>query len=320
MAFGRNVVGKFRSSDGRVKTKTLSGISVGAVVIALLVGVLPVMATHQSPDSPAEVGQIEKGGGSGGCDFVGSAAGHELHINNPRSGVFSGPDGTQIKIVVDGRTFSFEVLTQHSPGKAVYDVTVNGGAKSLHYAYHEPVTKDEGLHAPLNPGGTPFNLSHINICYDFQTIQFACGDIVEALGFGNEAPFITATAQILQVLDDQGGEVDCQKLGRFFIQDGETTLDFGIGDGTVKGRADFYRDFGGPDFEALVYDGGPAGDFEPVPWCTIGSDDAGEFDEFVSGFPALPGDHTACKVFESMNAEWVQHTVVYFEFEDPNFR
>jgi hypothetical protein len=64
-----------------------------------------------------------------------------------------------------------------------------------------------------------------------------------------------------------------------------------------------------------------------VPWCEIDDQTApGPFDRLVSGYPELPavstGDtaHTACKVFESVNAEWTQHTVVYFEFEDPQFR
>ncbi len=320
MATARNVLGKLKSSDGRIRIKTLSGVSALVAVIALLVGVLPAIADHGGTHPRVAPELVQYGGGPGACAFVDSAAAYELHNNNPRGNrTFTGPDGTKIQIKVNGNTFGFEVL---SPGMAVYDVVVNGGPFNNHYDYDGkrglPVRDDSGLHAPLKDDGSLNNLSHINICYDeSDLVLFVCGgEPVGALRFGDQGEFIGATAQIFTV----DGNPDCEKLGLFFIEGGETTLDFGIGDGEVAGRADFFKQFDSvDDFAPLTYDGGSAEGFEPVPWCTTEGTVHG--DEFgVEWNPGIPGGHTACKVFETVYADATQHTVVYFEFEDPNFK
>jgi hypothetical protein len=325
MATARNVLGKLKSSDGRIRVKTLSGLSAVIAAIALLVGVLPVMATHQGQDTESANGihpeLVRYGGGSGACAFVESAAEFEAHDNNPATKTLTGPDETKIKITVSGQTFGFEVLTA---GMAVYDVVVNGGPQNLHYDYDGsaigPQRSDSNLHAPAKNNGTLNNLSHINICYDIASTLFVCGEEESAIRFGEQGELTGATATIFSV---ENAEI-CEKLGFFFSVGGETTLDFGTGTGVVTGRADFFKQFdGGAAITALEYDGGPAAEFEEVPWCTIGEADAEEFGDFVSGYPELPTDpsgHTACKVYEEENADGFQHTVVYFEFEDPQFR
>lgn len=322
MAKARNFSKKLKSSDGRIRVKTLSGVSGLVAVIALLVGVLPVMATHQGQDTQSDVGIhpefVRYGGGSGACAFVESAAKFEAHDNNPATKTLTGPDGTKIEITVSGQTFGFEVLTV---GRAVYDVVVNGGAQNLHYAYYGsaigPQRVDGNLHAPKKNNGDFNNLSHINICYGVEPITFVCGGgPVEAVRFGDLGLFTKATAEVFTV----DGETECEKSGFFFIDDGETTLDFGTGDGVVAGRADFLRQFVGADVvDPLKYDGGPEGALEVVPWCsTDGEAHGDDFD--IDWDPGIPDDHTACKVFETVYADGLQHTAVYFEFEDPNFR
>lgn len=326
MASAMRVFRKFRASDGRIKIATLSGVSALVAVIALLVGVLPVMADHD-PDpathplvDPGE--PIRFGGGPGACDFVevDSAARYELHINNPISGDFTDPEtGTTVNIEVTNQTFTFDF---GDSGVAAYDVVVNGGPQNLHYDYDGsevgPVSTDSGLHAPLKNNGDLNNLSHINICYDIEPILFVCSDPEDqhAVKFGDQGLFTDATARIFTL----NGAETCNKLGLFFIEDGETTLDFGTGNGEVAGRADFYKQFDSTDdFGPLEYDGGPAEGFEEVPWCSTEGDAHGN-DFGVDWDPGIPEYHTACKVFQTEYADATQHTAVYFEFEDPNFR
>ncbi len=176
MASAMRVFRKFRSSDGRIKIATLSGVSVLIAVVALLVGVLPVFASHST--SAVQPVDLDEGGGSGKC-FVEtgglpSAASNEFHINNPTPGTpYTSPDGVITVNVYDteegetpaGRLFSFEVTGDF----AVFDVIVNGGPKSLHYDYDANglfASSDEDLHAPAKNRNTLHNLSHINICYD----------------------------------------------------------------------------------------------------------------------------------------------------------
>jgi len=327
MTFVRDVARRFRVSEGRIKIATLSGVSVMVTAIALLVGVLPVFADHETSAVPPN--EVDFGGGSGGCAFVGSAAGNELHINNPATGKFTGPDGTEISITVTGRVFAFTV---ENPGMAVYDVTVNGGSKSNHYDYDGlaggPVTTDADLHAPLNPQDSPHNLSHVNICYDGGT-QFECNEEVE---LRQEGLFTVATATIFA-----NSLWDCNdKLGAFVVDNSgvpTVTLDFGEGEGTVAGLATFTKVFDDPgDFVALTYDRN-TGTFVDIEWCELREKDTGdgtEFDDFFADdslYPSLDGvkdsdgvDATACKAYEEENAEGIQFTLVYFEFDDPNFR
>lgn len=346
MALARSVLERLKSSDGRIRVKTLSGVSALVAAIALLVGVLPVFATHPAGTEtiPGEIHpvSVQYGGGSGACDFapVDSAARFELHIHNPSTGTWEDPaTGTEVFIEVKNNTFRFD-FRDKAPGIAAYDVVVNGGPHNLHYDYdatdagprsfdgdgNSTQTPDGktiigNLHAPAKKSGDLNNLSHINICYDIQPTLFQCGVEESALRFGDQGEFTGATATIFSV---DGITENCEKLGFFFIEGGETTLDFGTGSGVVTGRADFFKQFeSGAAITALEYNGGPAEGFEEVPWCTIGEAAADEFAEFVSGYPELPTEpsgHTACKVYEEENADGFQHTVVYFEFEDPQFR
>jgi hypothetical protein len=337
MATARHVVGILKSSDGRIRVKTLSGVSALVAAIALLVGVLPVMADHPADTEtiPGKIHpvKVQYGGGSGACAFaeVDSAARFELHINNPRTGTFEDPaTGTKVFIEVKNQTFRFD-FRDTAPGVAAYDVVVNGGPHNLHYDYDATdagplsfdgdgnVTEDIGnLHAPAKNNGDLNNLSHINICYDIQPTLFECGEEVDAIRFGDQGDFTGATTTIFSV---DGITEHCSKLGFFFIEGGETTLDFGTGDGgEVAGRADFFKQFDSvDDFAPLTYDGGSAQGFEVVPWCTTEGTVHGE--EFgVEWNPGIPAGHTACKVFETEYADATQHTAVYYEFEDPNFR
>jgi hypothetical protein len=340
MATARNVLGKLKSSDGKIRVKTLSGVSALVAAIALLVGVLPAMA-HADHTGTHEVHPqvVDYGGGSGACSAtidgrLPSAAGNELHINNPTPGttLYDLPDGKKITLTVydrttpepTGRLFDFTIAGDSD--FFVYDVIVNGGRQNNHYDYDGnngpgPVKGDTALHAPRKNAKSLHNLSHINICYDLLGVTlFVCGaEPVSAARFGNDVgDFTGATAQVFSV----DGDPDCEKRGSFFIQDDEeTTLDFGIGEGEVAGRADFTKQFDleTERFEPLKYNGGPTAGFEEVPWC--GTDGEHEF-QGVSGTvnAGMPSDHTACKVYEEEDAAGMQHTVVYFEFEDPQFR
>lgn len=342
MASAMSVFRKFQSSEGRVKVATLSGVSALVAVIALLVGVLPVMADHDGGHPLVDPGDpIRYGGGSGACDFVevDSAAANELHDNKPTTKTLTGSDGTEIKIVVTAQTFSFEVLT---PGIGVYDVVVNGGPHNNHYDYDgdlgEPVTYDEGLHAPTKSNGDAYNLSHVNICYDFNT-QFECG-VTET----REQDGLFTLAEVTIFANSSH---DCEdKLGAFFVDNEadkpSVTVNFGTGGDVTAGRADYTKGFSSPgDFAPLQYDG--PGEFVELQWCetpakytTADEDrlvDGDEFDGVLANdkYPSLDGvkdtlndgsivDATACKVYEEEDATGTQSTVVYFEFEDPRFR
>lgn len=339
MASAMRVFSKFRASGGRIKIATLSGVSALVAVIALLVGVLPVMADHDGEHPLVDPGDpIQYGGGSGACDFVevDSAASNELHDNNPSTKTLKGSDGTEIEIVVTGNTFSFKVLT---PGIGVYDVVVNGGPHNNHYDYDGdldgPVTYDEGLHAPTKNNGDIHNLSHINICYDLDTL-FECG-VTETRE--EDGVFTLAEVTIFG-----NSEWSCEdKLGAFAVDndtDPHTLIDFGTGDGVVAGMATFTKDFGEPPmFEGLKYQLSDSDPLVEVEWCTVRGKnttttgtDGDDFDTWLgtNDYPSLDGvtdAHTgtdgpaiACKVYEEEDASGIQFTVVYFEFEDPRFR
>jgi hypothetical protein len=328
MRSARRIYRAFRRSDGRIRLATLFGVSAVVTVIALLVGVLPVFAiAGDQLDADVEPKEILYGGGDGGCAFVDSTAANELHINNPtaKPGVFT--DGT-VTITVDvyssDTLFSFTVNT---PGFAVYDVTVNGGKKSNRYDYDGgpgPVGTDEDLHAPAKGNGQLFKLSHINFCYDVQ-LFFCDGTVTHATRL-NDGIFTEASA----LLVSNSGNSCFVKEGTFVIDNEapHVELSFGDGEGTVAGRLDITKDFGGPPpFANLKYDGRGAG-FEAVPDCGIDTKlalDGDEFDDVLASdeYPHLPlsePSHTACKVYEGENAAGIQYNVIYFEFEDPQFR
>jgi hypothetical protein len=339
MAKAKNILGKLKSSDGRIRVKTLSGVSALVAAIALLVGVLPVMANHADPKSKVEPDPLNYGGGSGACAFVESAAAFEAHDNNPATKTLTGPDETEIEITVssNGRTFSFEI--DPTSGMAVYDVVVNGGPQNLHYNYDGklgvPVTSDVGLHAPMRTNTQPHNLSHINICYDQATV-FECGEELERK---QEGLFTVGTVTIF------GNSVwECEdKLGAFVVDNDpegpNVLIDFGTGEGTVAGIATFTKDFGQPPaFESLKYQLTEDDPLVEVEWCAVRPKDStetgtdgNEFNDWLgANYPSLEGvkdahtgaigDAIACKVHEEETADGIQFTVVYFEFEDPQFR
>jgi len=333
------MIERLRPSDGRIKVATLSGVSLAVAVIALLVGVLPVFANHET--SAVNPALINEGGGSDKCAVetggLPSIAGNEFHINNPTPGVHTSADGVIRVTVFDtptgetpaGRLFEFTVLDSEF---RVYDVVVNGGPKSNHYDYDAnggAVSSDEDLHAPNKNPDSLHNLSHINVCYDVAGITlFTCGTPVTLTG---EGLFEIAEATIFV-----NSVHDCtDKRASFFIDnDAEppaVTLAFeGDGNNTVAGRLDVTKDFGDPSsFDALEYDG--PGTFVDVQWCEVRAKvgaDGNEFDDVLATtqYPSLVGvtdgetQATACKVYEEEDATGVQFTVVYFEFEDPQFR
>lgn len=339
------MIERLRPSDGRIKVATLSGVSALVAVIALLVGVLPVFANHET--SAVGPALINEGGGSGKCAVetggLPSIAGNEFHINNPTPGVHTSEDGVIEVTVSDtatgetpaGRLFEFTVLDS---AFVVYDVVVNGGPKSNHYDYDAnggAVSSDVDLHAPNKNPDSLHNLSHINICYDVPGLMSVPCDVVPPIRVVGEGVLTFGEVTIFQ-----NALHDCtDKRASFFIENDVATLDF-LGDGTdiVAGRLDIHKDFG--DSALLVdleYDG--PGSFVDLQWCDIrekdttpdadGLFDGDEFDDVLETdeYPSLVGvtdtggaDATACKVSEDENAAGVQHNVVYFEFVDPQFR
>jgi hypothetical protein len=341
MARGKTMSERIRSADGRIKIATLSGVSVLVALIALLVGVLPVFASHP------EAVPLDEGGGPGKC-FVEtgglpSAAGNQFHIQNPTPGTHTSADGvieitvydvTRPPEAVAGRVFDFDVI---SGSNVVYDVIVNGGPKTLHYDYDGnggPVTDDDGLHAPNQTPNKYFNLSHINLCYDIPglAVEECDLDAIREEGDG------VLTAADLQIFQNRLYDCTSKRVLFAINEDDTATVEFqGDGTDTVAGRLDFYKEFG--DASALVplqYNG--PGPFVDVQWCDVGVkdttpdanglfdgdqfDDVLETDEYPSLDGVLDGEvqATACKVNEDENADGDQHTVVYFEFVDPNFR
>ena len=338
MATARYVLEKLRSSDGRIRVKTLSGVSALVAVIALLVGVLPVFASH--PESKVSPEVIDQGGGFGKCSVVDeghlpSAAGNEFHINNPTPGLHTSADGLVTVDVYDlpeGRVFDFDVI---GDSVLVYDVVVNGGPKSNHYDYDAdeagPVSDADALHAPAKNRTSLHNLSHINVCYDEPgKVLFACDEsitLTEPTGLFRIAEATIFANSVVENCED--------KRASFSIDNSEpptVTLSF-EGDGTevVAGRLDVTKDFGNPAlFVDLTYDG--PGTFVPVQWCDVRNKAAGDGTEFddvleTNEYPSLLGvadeggaPAISCKVDEEENAAGIQYTVVYFELEDPQWR
>lgn len=323
----------------RGSKKTLIGASALLAMIALLTGVLPVFANHgTSAVSPVV---INEGGGAGKCSVqtggLPSIAANAFHINNPTPGVHTSADGV-IKVTVSSTApnlFQFTVLNNQF---AVYDVVVNGGAKSNHYDYDAnggAVSSDVDLHAPNKNPTTLHNLSHVNICYDVSGLTTIPCDVVPPIRVEGDGVLTFGEVTIFQ-----NALHDCtDKRASFFIENDIATLDF-LGDGTdiVAGRLDIQKDFGDPALlEDLQYDG--PGAFVDLQWCDIrakdttpdtgGLFDGNEFGDVLATdeYPSLVGvtdsggaDATACKVSEGENAAGVQHNVVYFEFVDPQFR
>jgi hypothetical protein len=348
MASARHVLEKLRPSDGRIRIKTLSGVSVLVAVIALLVGVLPAIA-HGDGTTTHDVHPVvvTYGGGSGACSAtiegrLPSAAGNELHVNNPVPGThqLEGPDGTKFTITVRdiaaGRVFDFTVLTE---GIVVYDVIVNGGPNNNHYDYDGgpgTVRDDVKLHAPRKNARSLHNLSHINICYDVPGVTLFVCDAEPPVRLESEGLFTIAEATIFT----NSAVPNCaDKRGSFFIDNTDTeetdpsvTLAFTGDTGqVVAGRLDVTKDFGDPDFDPLQYRRTESDPYVDVEWCNIRNrtaEDGPQFEDVLASddYPSLVGvtddDGAAisCKVVEEENATGIQYTVVYFELEDPQWR
>lgn len=327
MTLVRDVLERFRSSDGRIKIATVSGVSALVIAIALLVGVLPAVAALVNPVV------VSYGGGSGGCAFVGSAAGNEFHINNPTPGTTYTQDNITVTVsdrttpLPAGRVFDFDVAA--GSGFVVYDVVVNGGPNNNHYDYDgaglNNVTSDTALHAPAKNARSLHNLSHINICYDVPGITSIPCEVDPPISVEGEGVLTLGEVTIFK-----NSLHDCtDKRASFFIEDDVATLAF-LGDGSdiVAGRLDITKVFADPtSFTGLEYDG--SGDFELVQWCgtrAFAEGDGNQFSDWLPTgvgdgmYPSLPAGETACKVAEDEDLTGEQFTVVYFEFEDPQFR
>jgi hypothetical protein len=339
MASARHVLGKLKSSDGRIKIKTLSGVSILVAVIALLVGVLPVFADHAISKVPPV--EIAEGGSSGKCSVetggLPSIAGNEFHIGNPTPGLHTnGIIEVNVYDTNQGRVFDFDVVEGNF---VVYDVIVNGGSKSNHYDYDDrgpgPVTDADALHAPRKKGAIQ-NLSHTNICYDVPgLVSFACDvpvTLTEEVGLFRIAKATIFANFVVENCTD--------KKASFFIDNTDTeeedpsvTLAFTGDTGQdVAGRLDVTKDFGDPMlFVDLQYQRTESDPFVDVEWCEVNQKAAGDGDEFddvlaADEYPSLEnvsddgGDAISCKVAEEENAAGIQYTVVYFELTDPNWK
>jgi len=165
----RKLYGLFERSDGRIKLLTVLGVAGLAAAMTVLL-VLPAIAGTGLPSNAGvEPDPLNYGGGSGGCAAAGSSY-EELHIANPTDGTFTSSDGTvQVTLKVNPDDTKFEYRFS-DPKFAAYQVTVNGGPKSLVFdneAWNWPLNADGGLHAPTkgNSETNLYKLSHINLCY-----------------------------------------------------------------------------------------------------------------------------------------------------------
>lgn len=168
MSSARRLYGLFDRSDGRIRLLTLLGVS-GLVAVMAIFMVLPAFAGSEAPSGKGVTPTVVSYGGGAGACAVYSDAANELHINNPYTGTFTGPDGTKVEITVDSKDQFFRFNVKDDPSKYVWDVVVNGGPQNTFYDYLSStvgaVQSDSHLHAP-SKGNKPYKLSHINICYD----------------------------------------------------------------------------------------------------------------------------------------------------------
>lgn len=322
MPIPRPALDALRSSDGRIKATTASGVLALVAALALF-AVLPVSAAHVVPS------EIQ---GNPDCTLL-----------QPDDFLFEEkqdpPSDAEIELVHNGLRGSVEVTVYTQAGNEKFDflfsgdfvaaaVIVKGGPKANLYDYTQAggADADTGLRAPIRAGNRSFGLSHISFCIDEAetTVEFVCGDPQTLEGDGL---FTDVTGTIFA-----NSLHDCTDKEAFYtLEDDVVTLDFdGDGNDIAAGRLEFIKDFGDPaDFTDLEYDG--PGGFVDVQWCEVRdrlAADGAEFDDVLETdeYPSLDGvmdgeaEATACKVFEGENAAGIQHTVVYFEFVDPNFR
>ncbi len=335
MASARNLFGKLKSSDGRIKAGTASGVLAVVVALALLV-VLPASAAPGGPSGDG-VQPIEVGGNPSCSDLL--DAGDYLFEHKTDK-----PTSETIELSFDELSGSVTVVVRNTNSGQVFDfsfsgdfeaaaVIVKGGPNANLYDYRPGGNvADTGLHAPVNPQNGRFHsLSHISFCIG-EAPNFFCDTPVTLTD--EEGPIVEVTAAIFA-----NALFECFDKDATFTNDGnQVTLAF-EGDGTLTaaGRLDFTKEFGSPpDFDSLQYDGSSPGTFVDVIWCNVRGKDTGDGDEFddvleSNEYPSLLDDNedpltddggqaTACKVFETEDASGTQYTVVYFQFEDPNFR
>lgn len=213
MRLAKSMYAKFESSDGRAKLLTLSGVGLLTAALLLVLVVLPASAGEGGPSGAGvQPDEIPYGGGSGACTSslggLPSAAGFELHINNPADATYTS-NGVQVRLsgisASNDKEFNFEFLTE---GWGAYDVVVNGGSKNTHFDYDDTVgvgvlAEDTGLHAPTRGGSSNlYSLSHINICFDeipeapiSGTVFF--DDDVDGVFDGDEDPAVGFTVYVI---------------------------------------------------------------------------------------------------------------------------
>lgn len=180
MSLSRKLSALSTSSEGKGRLATLTSILVLASLLVLVLAVLPVGAGEGGPSTAGvQPAEIAYGGGSGGCfaNFPGlwqPGQINELHINNPGSRTYTGPDGSKVTLTVEPSDMYFS-FSFDNPAMAAFDVVVNGGSKNAHFDYDGsatgPLRADARLHAPTKGGSTNlYQLSHINICYALRPI------------------------------------------------------------------------------------------------------------------------------------------------------
>jgi hypothetical protein len=91
---------------------------------------------------------------------------HEFKVDPPNSGTYPLPGGNSVTVTIDGVYFDW------SSTLGMDAVIVKGGDNANSYVYDPPAESfgDQGLHAPNNSSGGPAGLSHINFCYDGETV------------------------------------------------------------------------------------------------------------------------------------------------------
>ena len=136
---------------------TLVWLAITGLILSLVVAA-PVFAG--GIDGPDVVPSFVDGNPTCGDLLPGTT---ELKVEPVSEGVFT--DGT-LTVTIDlhdtdaGQTFDF------SANIAVDGVLAKGGSQGNFYDYSgDPVTADDGLHAPVNASGKWAGLSHISFCY-----------------------------------------------------------------------------------------------------------------------------------------------------------
>lgn len=291
---------KFQGSEGRVRARTAAGILTLAAAVALALGAVPAFGANPTPEVEPVV--VAYGGGSGACSAtlagrLPSAAGQELHINNPTSGDYFDSAGNKFVLNVYNSDMSVDISVVPAPGKEVviYDIVINGGSQNTHYDFDDhvdgngdapigPITNSKtvaaptGLHAPAKGGsGKYYNLSHINICYDVPGVAiFVCGNQVRRTDTSSSAVFTEAVAITFSNLEN----TCTTKRASFYIDNSggtpNVTLNF-AGDGTriAAGKATITKTFSTngfttpPSFVPLRYSLTSSGPDTALSWCNL---------------------------------------------------